>query len=398
MSFDYYRRAQDCIAQASLTNSKRPECFIKGITPTHVTHGNGAWLFSPDGKKYLDFVCGLGSNLFGYANPYITNAVQSQLYKGTVYSLGSTLEVESAELVKGNFPFIQKLRFLKTGTEACMAAIRIARAHTERLKVLSSGYHGWSDSFISLTPPSLGVSLDKHIENFTSLDQIKTDVACVIIEPIMTDHSTKRLEWLKLVVEKCQKNGVLVIFDEIITGFRWPKLSFANDSGIYPDIILLGKACGGGFPLSIVGLGKGIGHGKEWFVSSTFAGDTIALTAMNKTFEVLKNIYKIDDLWREAGYFLEEFNELWPEKIKLEGYPTRSVFVGDELTKALFWQECARAGILVGSSFWFGFQHMEHRHFFLSSFKDIIQNIKTGSVKLLGEMPTSPFAQQLRRT
>ena len=220
MQYDWYRRAQESIAQGSLTNSKRAETFIKGITPTHVKSGQGCYLFDPKGVKYTDFVCGLGTNLFGYANPNITMAVSQQLTKGSVYSLGSTLEVECAEAVKDRFSFVSKVRFLKTGTEAAIAAVRIAIAHSSRNKVLSSGYHGWADQFISLTPPATGVPKQTHIEQFTSLDQLKTDIACLIIEPIITEYNEKRVEWLKQVSDKCRKNGIILIFDEIITGFR----------------------------------------------------------------------------------------------------------------------------------------------------------------------------------
>jgi len=396
MSFEWHRRALDSIAQGSLTNSKRAECLVKGVYPTHIVKGNGAILEATDGKRYVDFVCALGSCLFGYANPHIINSVQAQLYKGWLYSLGSTLEVECAELVKREVQFCSKVRFLKTGTEGCAAAVRIARSHTGRDRVLSAGYHGWTDDFVSLSAPAHGIPKRSHIESLTSLDQIKDDVACVIIEPITTDYSPRRVQWLNLLVEKCKKNGTLVVFDEIITGFRWPKLCFSLDKGFQPDILLLGKACAGGLPLSIVCLKEGIGDNQEWFVSGTFAGDLLALSALHKTFELLRNVYKIDDLWREGGYFLEEFNELCPDRVKIDGYPTRGVFVGDDLFKALLWQEAAKAGILLGPSFFFGFQHIDHRRVVMSSLRDIVQQIKLNKVRLEGEMPTSPFAQKVR--
>ena len=399
MSYDWYRRAHESIAQGSLTNSKRVECMIKGVTPTHLKSAQGAFVVDADDKKYIDHYGALGSCLFGYGNPYFKKAIVEQMDKTGFgpMSLGTTLEVELAEEIKNYFPFVEKSRFLKTGTEACIAAVRIACAHTGRRKVLSSGYHGWSDGFVSLTPPAAGVGPQPHFENFINLDQLKSDVACIIIEPIVTDHSQKRLEWLDLVMAKCRTNGILVIFDEIITGFRWPQYSFANEAGRHPDIICLGKACAGGMPLSIVGLGRGIGNG-EWFVSSTFAGDPLALAALKTTLFLLTNKYSLKDLWRDGGYFLDEFNAIYPEKIKIEGYPTRGVFTGDPLTKALLWQEACRAGILFGPSFWFSFQHIEHRKIVISTCADILGRIKLGEVKLTGEMPVSPFAQRARES
>lgn len=396
LDFDLYRRAHASIAQGALTNSKRVECLVKGVTPTHLVRGNGAYTFDVNGKRYIDFICSLGTNLFGHANPYITQTIAEQLQNGWLFSMGSQVEVEAAEMVKNYFQFVDKVRFLKTGTEACMAAIRIARAHTRRSKVLSAGYHGHADPFLSLTPPHLGVPEDKNIESFTNLNQIREDIACVILEPIVTEDSPKRREWLNEVKTKCQKNGVLLIFDEIITGFRWPRLSFSLDSGIYPDIICLGKAMGGGLPLSCVGLRPGIGNSQDWFVSGTYYGETLSLKTMMKVFWLLENRFKINTLWDNGKFFLEAFNTIAPEKLKIEGYPTRGVFVGDPMTKALFWQEACRAGILFGPSWFYGFQNMEHRDVVLSFARDILPKIKAGQVELKGELPVTPFAQKLR--
>lgn len=396
--FEWHRRAKESIAQGSLTNSKRPEILIKGVSPTHCTHGQGAFLYAPDRKRYIDFICGLGTNLFGYAHPSIVKAISAQLNKGWLYSLGSTTEVEVAEKLKEVVPFCTKFRFVKSGTEACIAAVRIACAHTDRKKVLSTGYHGWGDGFVSLTQPALGVTPQPSFENFTSLAQINTGVACLILEPIVTDWSDARLKWLDEVLDKCKKNGVLVIFDEIITGFRWPQYTFAKWSGRRPDIICLGKACASGLPLGIVGLAPGIGDDKEWFVSGTYGGELLSLCVLQETMNLLRNKFSLDELWREGGYFMQEFNALWPEKLRLEGYPTRGIFVGDPNVKALFWQECAKAGILFGPSWFFGFQHIELRHAVVNSAKDILTKIKNNEVKLEGDMPQSPFAQRVRES
>lgn len=394
--FEHYRAAHECIAQGSLTNSKRVECLIKGVTPTHVTHGQGAFVYGPDGKRYMDFICALGTNLLGYANPYIVGAIQAQLYKGWLYSLGSTLEIEAAQKIREISPFVKKVRFLKSGTEACMAAVRISCAHTGRRKVLSEGYHGWSDGFVSLTPPAVGVADQPYFCKLTDLKQIDDSIACVIIEPIVTENTPERLKWIDDLMAACKKTGTLVIFDEIITGLRWKKWTFANDSGRSPDIIVMGKAAAAGLPLGIVGLGPGIGDGSEWFVSGSYAGELLSLVAMMKTLECLRNVYRIDDLWREGQNFLDKFNKLWPDKIWIQGYPTRGVFKGDAHTIALFWQEAAKAGMLFGPSWWYNFAHLDHTHTIESSVKDIVNRIKNGQVKLEGEMPITPFAQKVR--
>lgn len=395
--FEWYRRAHKVIAQGSLTNSKRVECLVKGVSPTHVTHGRGAFLYGTDKKEYIDFICALGTNLFGYAHPLINKTIQARLEKGWLYSLGSTLEVEAAEHVLRILPFARKVRFLKSGTEACAAAVRVAMAHTGRTKVLSAGYHGWSDAFVSLTAPALGVPKLPHIESLTDFKQLRDDVACVIIEPIMTDHSEKRKEWLLRLRELCTKNGIILIFDEIITGFRWPRFTFSAHSGIHPDIILLGKACASGMPLAVMGLGEKIGDNSEWFVSGSYSGELLSLSVMKQTIDMLHQpTHSLDELWKHGQFFLDEFNALAPDKIQIEGYPTRGVFKGDPMFKAMFFQECHKAGILFGPSWFFNFAHIPLRDRVINGCRDIIMQIKLGNVSLEGEMPASPFAEKVR--
>ncbi len=395
MSFEWYRRAHAAIAQGALTNSKRVETFIKGVTPTHATHAEGPYIWGVDGKRYIDYCSANGTNLFGYGHPAIRASIEAQLKKGWLYSLGSTMEVECAELVKDRVPFVRKVRFLKTGSEACSAAIRIARAHTGRDLVLSSGYHGFHDEFVFLSPPAVGVPGRESIKPLTSASDIRSNVAAVIVEPIVTEYSERRKEWLQELVRKCRVNGTLVIFDEVITGFRWPGLTFSRDSGIHPDIICLGKAMASGLPLACVGLAEHVGDDKEWFVSSTYAGELLSLAVFKKTCEMLHNKYKLDELWKDGGYFIEEFNKLSP-RLQIEGYPTRGVFKGDAHIKALFFQEAHKAGILFGPSWFYGFQHLGLRPQIINTCQDIFQRIKHNQVTLTGEPPASPFAERVR--
>lgn len=389
----WHNRAEDAIHRGALTNSKRPECFVKGVYSSHVTRGEGCYLYDTDGKKLIDFICGLGTNLLGYANTQINDAVIKQLHKGSVYSLSSTLEVEAAERLKELFPFVGKLRFLKTGSEACSASLRIAMAHTGRTKILSHGYHGHHDHFVSLVPPAIGVPKMAHMEELWNMGQIDETVAAVIVEPIITSVSEDRFAYIKILQDKCRKAGALLIFDEIITGFRFPKYSFSNYSGIQPDILLLGKAIGGGLPLSAVLTRRGIGEKEDWFVSSTFAGDTLALAAMMKTIDLLNNSHRLEDLWDAGERFVASFNSIAPSIVKLNSYPTRGAFEGEDLNKALFFQESFKAGILFGPSFFFNFKHIDVTSIVINSCKDILYRIKNKEVKIEGEMPKKPFAQ-----
>lgn len=396
--FDLHLRAQECIAQGALTNSKRPESLIMGVYPTHVVKGKGCYVWDSHKNRYIDYICGLGSNLFGYSSEPIVAAIKHQLDNyGPVLSLPTVRELEAAEMLKSMFPFVDCVKYLKTGTEACMAAIRIARAKTDRDLILSEGYHGWSDGFVGLTQPGFGIPKTfAHFEKL-AVDSDFERAAAVIIEPIVTDMSRDRIEWLKALREKCDRFGTLLIFDEIITGFRFPRFSVSSYLGITPDIICLGKAIGGGTPLAAVGGKYAVMNCAEYFVSSTFAGDPIALAASITVMQMLlKKKADIDILWEKGQEFLDQFNAIWPEKIKIEGYPTRGVFKGDDMVKALLWQEACKAGILFGPSWWMNFPLVEETHSVISTCTDILERIRGNQVRLEGSLPRSPFAQTAR--
>jgi glutamate-1-semialdehyde aminotransferase len=345
-------------------------------------------------NKYVDFICGLGSNLLGYGDVEIANAIYTAARDGLTLSLGSPLEVEYAEKLKTIFPWVDHIKLLKTGTEAGMSAIKIARAFTSRELVLSEGYHGYSDDFVSLTPPALGVP-KRHWMGELKHCPIDDRVAAVIVEPVITDASDKRKAELQWYREQCTKAGALLIFDEVITGFRFPKFSVSNYFGIEPDLIVLGKAIGGGMPLAVVGGKKAIMNDVEYFVSSTFAGERASLAAGLKVIELLKGKRRIEELWIAGEQFQAKFNKLHPE-LKIEGYPTRGVFKGDTLVKALFWQEACKAGMLFGPSWFFNFHHIPLIDDVISASKDILTRIKTGAIELEGEMPKVPYAQKQR--
>lgn len=391
----WQNRADLCIAQGALTNSKRPSTFINGIYPTHATHGRGAYLYA-DGKAYLDFYGGLGVNLFGYGNPLVAEHLMKRYMNGACLSLSSTIEVELAEKLKTIFPWTDLWKFLKTGSEACSGALRIARMLTKRDLVLSDAYHGWQDDFISMTPPALGIPKRGWM---MPLDfDLIPKAAAVIIEPVMLDESKARKEWLARLRAECTKHGTVLIFDEIITGLRFPGLSVSKYYGIEPDLILLGKSLGGGLPLSAIGGKKDVMNCGEYFLSGTHFGETCSMQMALTTLDLLTRDgtrFSLKELWDAGNYFLSRFNELCPN-LKIRGYPTRGVFEGDELTRALFWQEACRAGLLFGPSWFFTFPLMSEVDNAFPVMRDIFSRIALGSVKLHGEMPKKPFAQVLR--
>lgn len=398
--FRWHRRALDCIAQGALTNSKRPECHVKGVYPTHLQKGQGCYVWDMQGRKYMDFITGLGTNLLGYGETRVNGAIAGQLQHGACLSLGTHHEIEAAEMIKGMFPFVDAVKFLKTGTEACAAAARIARAKTGRDMILSDGYHGWSDDFVSLTDPAVGVPrkdpYQRAIKRLSDESATGHRVAAVIVEPVITDWSDDRRKYLTELRDECTKLGTILIFDEVITGFRFPRYGVTNYWGITPDIICLGKAVANGMPLAVVGGKYDVMNCDEYFVSSSYAGETLSLVAAKETMSLLQKKYDLDGLWAKGQKWLDEFNSIAPDVVKIEGYPTRGVFKGDPLAKALFFQEACLAGILFGPSWFFNFPLSEDAFDIMGSLKEILGKIRRGEVKLKGEPPRSPFAEKVR--
>ena len=190
----YQNRADVSIAQGALTNSKRPASHVRGVYPTHLSRGKGAYVWDENDKKYLDYICGLGSALLGHSPEPVVAAILGNMGNGISLSLSSTTEVECAEMVKAFFPFIDKLKFFKNGGDACTAAVRFARARTGRHIVLSEGYHGAGDGFVSMSEPAAGIRDVCYYEDLNKWDKTWDEMACVIVEPFNLDISKERVQ------------------------------------------------------------------------------------------------------------------------------------------------------------------------------------------------------------
>ena len=168
-----YDVANKYIAHGALTNSKRESSFVPGCYPTHFYKGQGCFVYDLADKRYIDYLGGLGSNLFGYNNTKITVAMQAALLDGCSLSLGTPREAYFAMKIRDKFPHMDKIRILKSGSEGCSAAIRIARAYTGKLDIVSEGYHGWHDQFTYLTPPAKGVAPNGYIHKLADRMQFQ---------------------------------------------------------------------------------------------------------------------------------------------------------------------------------------------------------------------------------
>lgn len=395
MDFETQKRADGIIAQSALTNSKRPASFVEGVYPTHLVSAHGVNVTDTAGNKYVDFVCSLGTNLLGYSQEKLSAVVNKAYRNGCTFSLSSVQEITLGEKIREILPFAERVKILKTGSEGCTAAVRIARAYTGRKIILTQGYGGWHDEFISMQPPALGVTNTFNIGKLVTLEDITSDTAAVILEPIITDWSLERVEWLKSLRERCTKTGTILIFDETITALRFPNYTVSGWTGIRPDMIILGKALGGGLPLCVVAGLEAIMNCGEYFVSSTFSGETVSISVAIELLGLLQKEFDLNRLWSQGMMFQKKFNELF-STVKIEGYPTRGVLQAPPLEKAIFMQEAVKGGLLFGSSWFYAFPHIEQTDEIFSTLKEVAMKIKSTTVVLEGQMPKSPFAQQLR--
>ncbi len=287
MSIDWRARAAAVIPGGASTGSKRPDAmFGPGMPgPTHITEALGCRVRTTDDVWLIDLTGALGAVSLGYADPAVTDAVVRAVQRGPVGGLPYTDEVTLAERLRGFLPCAEQTRFLKSGAEACAAAVRIARAHTGRDRVLGSGYFGWLDWWT----PALGVPASAYadythlpfndIEAWrTALAETGDTLAAVIVEPLV--EVLADVEWLHELRAHCDKVGAVLIFDEVKTGFRVDRGGAQTTLGVTPDLAVIGKALANGYPLAaVVGKASVMSAAERTWISSTLATELSAIAA-----------------------------------------------------------------------------------------------------------------------
>jgi glutamate-1-semialdehyde 2,1-aminomutase len=287
-----------------------------GGEPIFIANAQGAWLESEDGKRYIDYVGSWGPMILGHAHPTVIEAVVSSARRGLSFGAPCTLETRLAEKIRDLMPSMQRLRMVSSGTEATMSAIRLARGHTGRDKIIKfeGCYHGHSDSLLikagsgALTlgvPSSPGVpaGLAEHTVTlaYNDIDAVKSafaelggEIACVIVEPIAGNMNMvpPLPGFLDALREECTKAGSILILDEVMTGFRVAKGGAQAMFGIEPDLTTLGKIVGGGMPAAAFG-GKAdimasIAPEGPVYQAGTLSGNPVAMAAGLATLELIE--------------------------------------------------------------------------------------------------------------
>ena len=248
-----------------------------GGIPRFMVGGHGAWLRDVDGREYVDFCMAFGPLILGHADPQVRAAAEAALARGWSLGTAEPYSLELAELITGEIPWVQSIRFVNSGTEAVMSALRLARGATGRSKILKfeGCYHGHSDSMLlragsglaeAPLPDSAGLAPDIVQETLIApLDDIDalemlfasrgSELAAAIIEPLPANYGLlpQRPEFLEALARLTRAHGALLIFDEVISGFRIGFQGYAGFCGIRPDLVTYGKVIGGGFPVGAYG-------------------------------------------------------------------------------------------------------------------------------------------------
>jgi glutamate-1-semialdehyde aminotransferase len=363
------KRAAQRIPGCAQTFSKGPLSFVQGVAPNFVRKARGPYVWDVDGNRYVDNILGLGPVILGHADPAVNAAAFRQMEQGASFSLPHPLEVELAELLCELIPCAEMVRFGKNGSDATAAAVRAARGFTGRDKIARCGYHGWQDWYIGSTSRHLGVPQAVRdltlVFPYNSLPELHAlfqrsprEIACVIMEPVAFD--APQPGYLRGVLELCRSNGALLVFDEIVTGFRLHLGGAQAHFGVTPDLACFGKAMANGFPLSaVVGRSDVMRIFEQIFFSSTFGGEAVSLAASLETLRELRRREGIPQLWRTGGRLQEATNRLLAANaldrrlacVGLEPWTTLRCLQGGErdvlLLRSLFQQEAIRRGVLT---------------------------------------------------
>lgn len=286
-----------------------------GLPPLAIAEAHGAYVTDVDGRRFVDWIGAWGPALLGHDHPVVARAIVEAVSRGVVFGLASTQEVELSERITARVPGCEMVRLVVTGTEATMSAVRVARAATGRSRIIkfAGGYHGHADMFLvsagsgaaTMSVPdspgvTAGTAADTVVARFNDLDSVdrcfddhRGTIAALIVEPVMGNMGCvpPARGFLEGLRERCTRHGAVLIFDEVMTGFRVARGGAAARYGVTPDLITLGKVAGGGLPLAAFGgrrnLMELVAPAGPVYQAGTYAAHPLAVAAGLATFDVI---------------------------------------------------------------------------------------------------------------
>jgi len=368
-SQEFLKRAESLIPALSQTFSKAHYSYVSGIYPTYLKHGKGSHVFDVDDNEYIDYVLGLGPVILGYCYKSVDDAIKKQIENGISFSMPHYLEVEFSEKLQKIIPGSEMVRFAKTGSDAVTACVKAARAYTGKDHILYTGHGGvWHDWFTAITSKNEGIPKFNqeliHLFRYNDLQDAKNTfkrfegkVAAIVMEPIWLDYPNEN--YLQELKELAHKNNALLIFDEVLTGFRLANGGAQELFRIEADMVAFGKAIGNGAPLAaITGKEEYMKKFNDVFYSTTYGGETLSIAAgmavVNEflTKDIISHCWGIGQLLKDG---IEKIGKEIGIDIKWNGTPVRGDItfaeingISANLQKSIFLQECIKNNVMFG--------------------------------------------------
>ena len=424
-----YSKAKQIVAGGNMLLSKRPEMFLPNLWPSYFSKSKGCKVWDLDNNPYFDLsIMGIGTNVLGYGHHEVDRAVIQTIKNGNMSSLNCPEEVELSEKLLKINDWAQMVRFTRTGGEANAVAIRIARAATGKDNIAVCGYHGWHDWYLSINLDKKD-SLSKHLLpgleplgvpkvlkdttftfQYNNIDQVKKLIKeknIGIIKMEVQRNLKPKNDFLKEIRNLCNKNNIVLIFDECTTGFRTEYGGIYKKYDVIPDIVLFGKALGNGYAINaIVGKKEIMEECQRTFISSTFWTERIGPTAALKTIEIMKKIESWKLIKRISKKINKNIEKIANENqldITIDSTPATINFKLNYIDwikyKTLITQEMLKKGFLASSSIFVCIEHSDdilEKYFFelnkiFKMISDCLNDKKLIDKKLEGPVSHSSF-------
>jgi glutamate-1-semialdehyde 2,1-aminomutase len=432
-SLEIYERAKVLIPGITQLISRRPTRAALGVSPIYAERAKGCRIWDVDGNEYVDWTSAVGPVILGYADEVVDAAVRAQIERGSIYSIVQESAVELAEELVRIVPSAEMVRYCKGGGEACTIAVRIARGITGRDKVLFCGYHGWHDwyqaanigaerlaehLFNGIEPIGVPRCLEGTAVPFTygDLEELEAllkshagELACIIMEPMRSGEPPAG--YLDGVRALASRYEVILIFDEVSSGFRIARGSAQEYAGVTPDISVFAKAISNGYPMgAVVGKREFMEPAAQMFISSAYWDDNIGIAASLATLRELERRDAVAHFNRIGALFKEQINaaavavglDAACEGVAAHPHIRFGVDDAEVAAKvnALFIQENARRGVILAAGFMFNCAHGEEEveqtaAVVEESFAMIAEGLDRGTLDQLLEVP--PQAELFRR-
>jgi glutamate-1-semialdehyde aminotransferase len=335
-SFEAFEQAQE-LTPGGVLGIRRPYNFVEGEYPIFFERGKGARVVDVDGNEYIDYLCAYGPIILGYREEEVDNAVIEQVReKGFCFSLAQVHQNPLAQKLRELIPCAEMSLFVKTGSDATTCAVRLARAYTDRVKVMRCGYHGWHDWCVEVKggiPQKLYEDVFEF--EYNDLDSLQSlleqhgpETAAIIItpfgHPLAHEMQSPKEGFLESVRALADRYGAVLIFDEVRTGFRLAMGGAQSYYGVTPDLAAFGKAMANGYAISAVcGKRDIMKQGeKKVFISSTFFPNSLGYVAALKTIEILERDNVLDVVWEKGRFLMDSIQKA------LDNHPVGAVLSG----------------------------------------------------------------------